>query len=114
MSSFVRSGHDRLSIQTEGPGDQPATFKPYENLVDIAGAIAPAMRTRLQQMGAALETRSSPATKRRGTTLCTVIPHSLALKRSRLRERRQRDLVIAYRFNNSIKSGETRKMLRGI
>jgi hypothetical protein len=114
MSSFVRSGHDRLSIQTEGPGGLPATFKPCKNLIDIAGAMAPAMRTRLQQMGGALEIRSSSATKHRGATLCAVIPHALTLKRSRLRERRQRDLVIAYPFNTSIKSGGTRKMLRGI
>jgi hypothetical protein len=40
MSFYVRSSHDRLCNQTQGPGDLPAKFKFYDALINMAGAIA--------------------------------------------------------------------------
>ena len=82
--------HFRLRIRDNGRGMPVNQSRAGPKALSFGVGI-PAMRTRLQQMGGTLEILSSPAAKRRGTTLCAVIPHSLKLKRSRLREPRQRD-----------------------
>jgi two-component system NarL family sensor kinase len=56
------------------------------------GVGIPSMRARLQQMGGALEIRSSSATERSGTTLSALIPRYPPSKRARLPKRRQRQL----------------------
>jgi two-component system NarL family sensor kinase len=55
------------------------------------GVGIPAMRTRLQQLGGALQIRSSSAPECRGTTLLAVIPRPSPQKKTRP-ERRQRSL----------------------
>jgi two-component system, NarL family, sensor kinase len=52
------------------------------------GVGIPAMRARLRQLGGTLEIRSSSAAGDKGTTLCAVLPHALALKKARKPARR--------------------------
>jgi two-component system sensor histidine kinase UhpB len=83
----VADTHFKLRISDNGRGmpiNQPRSGPRAMSF----GVGIPAMRTRLQQMGGALEIHS-PATRHRGTTLCAVIPHSEPPKRVRPRERHQ-------------------------
>jgi two-component system, NarL family, sensor kinase len=72
--------HFRLRVSDNGRGMLVGQARSGPKAMSFGVGI-PAMRARLQQMGGALEIRSSSATERRGTTLCAVIPHS------RVRER---------------------------
>jgi two-component system sensor histidine kinase UhpB len=79
--------HFKLRINDNGRGMPISKARSGPKAISFGVGI-PAMRARLQQMGGALEIRSSSATECRGTTLCGVIPHSLPRKRARLPERR--------------------------
>jgi hypothetical protein len=59
MSFYVRSSHDRLCNQTQGPGDLPATFKFYNDLINIVAAIA------VKAQSSALYLERVPAISRR-------------------------------------------------
>jgi len=67
--------HFKLRINDNGCGMPVGQARSGTKAISFGVGI-PAMRARLQQMGGALEIRSSSAIGRRGTTLCAVIPHS--------------------------------------
>jgi two-component system, NarL family, sensor kinase len=75
--------HFRLRISDNGRG-MPIGYARSGFQSISSGVGIPAMRARLQQMGSALEIRSSSAPERRGTTLCAAIPHALPRKTARL------------------------------
>jgi two-component system, NarL family, sensor kinase len=77
------STHFRLSVSDDGRG-MPVGYATSGAETMQAGVGIPAMRTRLQQMGGALEIQSSSSAECQGTTLCAAIPHSLPRKRTRL------------------------------
>jgi two-component system NarL family sensor kinase len=79
--------HLKLRISDNGRGMPISQARSGPKAISFGVGI-PAMRARLQQLGGALEIRSSSATERRGTTLCAVIPHSVPRKRARLPELR--------------------------
>jgi two-component system sensor histidine kinase UhpB len=83
--------HFKLRISDNGRGMPVGQARSGLKAISFGVGI-PAMRTRLRQMGGALEIHSSSATKCRGTTLCAVIPHYLPRKRARLPERRHSNL----------------------
>jgi two-component system, NarL family, sensor kinase len=82
--------HFKLRISDNGRGMPISQARSGPEAISFGVGI-PAMRVRLQQMGGALQIRSSSATEHRGTTLCAVIPHSLPRKRARLPEQRHSD-----------------------
>jgi two-component system, NarL family, sensor kinase len=86
----ARDTHFKLRISDNGRGMPIGQARSGPKAVSFGVGI-PAMRTRLRQMGGALEIHSS-ATKCRGTTLCAVIPHYLRRKRARLPGRRHSNL----------------------
>jgi two-component system sensor histidine kinase UhpB len=83
--------HFKLRISDNGRGMPVGQARSGLKAISFGVGI-PAMRTRLRQMGGALEIHSSSATKCRGTKLCAVIPHYLPRKRARLPERRHSNL----------------------
>jgi two-component system NarL family sensor kinase len=74
--------HFKLRVSDNGRGMLIGQARSGPKALSFGVGI-PAMRARLQQMGGALEIRSSSARERRGTTLCAVIPHSLPRKGTR-------------------------------
>ena len=83
--------HFKLRISDNGRGMPIGQARSGPKAISFGVGI-PAMKARLQQMGGALEFRSSSTTESRGTTLCAVIPHSLPRKRARKPERRHNHL----------------------
>jgi two-component system, NarL family, sensor kinase len=75
--------HLRLRISDNGRGMPIGRARSGSKSIS-SGVGIPAMRARLQQMGGALEIRSSSAPERRGTTLYAAIPHALPRKTARL------------------------------
>jgi two-component system, NarL family, sensor kinase len=75
--------HLKLRISDNGRG-MPIDCARSGSKSISSGVGIPAMRARLQQMGAALEIRSSSTPERRGTTLCAAIPHAHPRKTARL------------------------------
>jgi two-component system NarL family sensor kinase len=73
--------HFKLRIRDNGCGMPASQARSGRKAISFGVGI-PAMRARLQQLGGALEIRSSSAGRCRGTTLCAVIPHSLPRKRA--------------------------------
>jgi len=67
--------HFKLRINDNGCGMPVGQARSGSKAISFGVGI-PAMRARLQQMGATLEIRSSSTIGRRGTTLCAAIPHS--------------------------------------
>ncbi len=84
----VTGTHFRLRISDNGRGMPISQPRSGPKAISFGVGI-PAMRTRLRQMGGALEIHSSPAAGRRGTTLYATIPHRLSRRRVRLKERDQ-------------------------
>jgi two-component system, NarL family, sensor kinase len=87
----VEDTHFRLQISDNGRGMPVGKMRSGAKPITFGVGI-PAMKTRLQQMGGALEIHSSSTTECRGTTLSAVIPHSLRRKRARQPERRHSHL----------------------
>jgi len=87
----AKDTHFKLRISDNGRGMPISQARSGLEAISFGVGI-PAMRARLQQMGGALEIRSSSATECRGTTLCAVIPHSLPRKSARPTERRHNHL----------------------
>ena len=73
--------HFKLRISDNGCGMPASQARSGRKAISFGVGI-PAMRARLQQLGGALEIRSSSAGRCRGTTLCALIPHSLPRKRA--------------------------------
>jgi two-component system NarL family sensor kinase len=67
--------HFKLRVGDNGCGMPAGQARSGTKAISFGVGI-PAMRARLQQIGGALEIRSSSVVGRRGTTLCAVIPHS--------------------------------------
>ena len=87
----AKDTHFRLRISDDGRGMPVGQVRSGAKAITFGVGI-PAMRTRLQQMGGALEIRSSSTSECRGTTLSAVIPHSLRRKGVRLPQRRHNHL----------------------
>jgi two-component system NarL family sensor kinase len=75
--------HFKLRISDNGRG-MPIGYARSGSKSISSGVGIPAMRARLQQMGSALEIRSSSAPERPGTTLCAAIPYALPRNKVRL------------------------------
>ena len=73
--------HFKLRISDNGCGMPVSQARSGRKAISFGVGI-PAMRVRLQQLGGALEIRSSSAEQCRGTTLYAAIPHSLRRKRA--------------------------------
>jgi two-component system, NarL family, sensor kinase len=74
--------HFKLRVTDNGRGMPINQARSGPRAISFGVGI-PAMRARLRQLGGTLEIHSSSAAGDRGTTLCAVLPHALALKRTR-------------------------------